>query len=293
MHIERFGTQEVEGIEDGLTYIFPKIDGTNGQVWIDDGVIKCGSRKRELFPNEKDNHGFREAMLGDEAIHKYLNEHPTHKLFGEWLVSHTIKHYKKDAWRKFYIFDVLEEINEDEYKYLPYEEYSAELKRYGFNVIEPLSIIENGSHEKYMELLDKNTYLIDEENKYGEGIVIKRYDFVNCYGRTTWAKIVRQEFKQEHKSKPLTTENKLVEEKIVNTFCTDALIEKTYAKIVNESGWSAKFIPRLIETVYHDLITEEMWNIIKKIKPKTINFQTLKSIMTSKIKEVKSEVFYG
>jgi len=29
-HVERYGTDEVEGIELGETYIFPKIDGTNG-----------------------------------------------------------------------------------------------------------------------------------------------------------------------------------------------------------------------------------------------------------------------
>ena len=48
-HIERFGTMEVEGIELGLCYIFPKIDGTNSSVWLgEDGQIHAGSRKREL-----------------------------------------------------------------------------------------------------------------------------------------------------------------------------------------------------------------------------------------------------
>ena len=34
-HIERLGTLEVEGIELGTCYVFPKIDGTNGSnlVW--------------------------------------------------------------------------------------------------------------------------------------------------------------------------------------------------------------------------------------------------------------------
>lgn len=56
-HLERFGNDEVEGIELGKLYIFPKLDGTNAQVWLDDeGNIKAGSRNRELTL-EKDNAG--------------------------------------------------------------------------------------------------------------------------------------------------------------------------------------------------------------------------------------------
>lgn len=33
-HIERLETTEVSRILDGECYIFPKIDGTNGQVWL-------------------------------------------------------------------------------------------------------------------------------------------------------------------------------------------------------------------------------------------------------------------
>jgi hypothetical protein len=38
-HIERFGTDEVDEIGVGECYVFPKIDGTNAQVWIEDGQI--------------------------------------------------------------------------------------------------------------------------------------------------------------------------------------------------------------------------------------------------------------
>ena len=57
-HIERFGTDEVDGIEFGKCYIFYKIDGTNGSVWLDnDGNLKAGSRNRELTL-ENDNARF-------------------------------------------------------------------------------------------------------------------------------------------------------------------------------------------------------------------------------------------
>ena len=34
-HLERLGTTEVEGIEVGEVYVFPKLDGTNASVWVD------------------------------------------------------------------------------------------------------------------------------------------------------------------------------------------------------------------------------------------------------------------
>ena len=33
-HVERVGTSEVENIELGTCYVFPKIDGTNASIWI-------------------------------------------------------------------------------------------------------------------------------------------------------------------------------------------------------------------------------------------------------------------
>ena len=71
-HLERFGNDEVEGIELGKLYIFPKLDGSNAQVWLDDeGNIKAGSRNRELTL-EKDNAGFYKFVLENENIKKYL-----------------------------------------------------------------------------------------------------------------------------------------------------------------------------------------------------------------------------
>ena len=55
-HVERLGTTETNGIEMGMCYIFPKIDGTNSQLWWNNG-LKAGSRNRELYL-DNDNAGF-------------------------------------------------------------------------------------------------------------------------------------------------------------------------------------------------------------------------------------------
>lgn len=97
-HVERYGTSAVDGIEKGECWVFPKLDGTNGSVWLGmDGKIRAGSRRRELSL-EKDNQGFYASVLQDERIEQYLQKYPSHRLYGEWLVPHTLKTYRDNAW---------------------------------------------------------------------------------------------------------------------------------------------------------------------------------------------------
>ena len=127
----------------------------------------------------------------------------------------------------------------------------------------------------------------------GEGIVLKNYSYKNKYGRTTWAKIVRSEFKESHSlvmGAPEINGKRMTEEIIVEKWCTEALIEKEYAKIAEE-GWSSKYIPKLFGVIFHDIVTTEIWNILKDLKNPTINFKTLNHLVIEKIKQVKSELF--
>ncbi len=104
--------------------------GSNSSVWLDGDDIKCGSRNRELTL-DNDNAGFYKSILDDyDNIHQYLYKHPTHRLFGEWLIPHTLKTYDKDAWRKFYVFDVM---IEDEY--INYDIYKEWLEEYDIEYI--------------------------------------------------------------------------------------------------------------------------------------------------------------
>jgi hypothetical protein len=288
-HLERYGNTEVEGIEVGTCYVFPKLDGTNGSVWWDGG-IKAGSRNRELAL-DNDNAGFMNAMVVDKAISKFLDSNPYIILYGEWLVPHTLKTYNDDAWRKFYVFDVYDRTRE---RLLSYDEYSAPLIAAGINVIAPIAIIKNGTETHFTECLSKAHYLVKDGEGSGEGVVIKNYDYTNKYGRQTWAKIVGNEFKAKHHiamGAPVIG-GEIVEEKIAAKYVTQALVDKVHAKIVNEmGGWSSKYIPRLIHTVYYDLVTEETWNFVKEFKNPKIDFKVLSHYVTAKIKELKKELF--
>jgi hypothetical protein len=295
-HIERFGSDEVDGIEFGDCYIFYKIDGTNASVWLDNGELKAGSRNRKLT-TDSDNAGFYNEVLKNQNIIKYLKKHPNHRLYGEWLVPHTIKTYREDAWRKFYIFDVCIDKEDDSVEYIPYYVYKEFLDEFNLDYIPPLAKIKNPTYESLINLLDKTgQFLVKDGEGIGEGIVVKNYDFYNKYKRQTWAKIVSNEFKEKHHKEmgcPKINTPTMVEEKIVDDYCTTAFIEKEYAKIINEKdGWKSQYIPMLLGKVFHELITEEIWNIIKQYKNPKIDFKTLNVLVIQKIKEVKKEIFY-
>lgn len=294
-HIERFGTDEVDGIEFGKCFIFYKIDGTNSSVWLDNkGNLKAGSRNRELTL-ENDNAGFYNTIINNINIKSYMSKHPTHRLFGEWLVPHSLKTYRRDAWRKFYIFDVCID-NEDGLEYIPYDIYKPMLEEFSLNYIPPLAIINNPTYESLIKCLEKTgQFLIEDGKGNGEGIVIKNYDFYNKFKRQTWAKIVANEFKEKHHKEmgcPEFSAEQMIEEKIVDKYCTDAFIEKEHYKIINEQqGWQSKYIPMLLGRVFSELIKEESWNIVKEFKYPKINYKTLNALVIQKVKQVKREIF--
>jgi len=290
-HVERFGTEEVKGINDGEVYIFPKIDGTNGSVWFDDGAIHCASRNRELSL-DNDNQGFMKWVV--ENSDKFIilfNEYPHWRLYGEWLVPHSLKTYRKDAWRKFYVFDVM-----DGEKYIPYSAYDVELDTSQIDFIPALATGENLSEESFLKACEHNTFLIEENSGVGEGVVIKNYDYKNRHGRVAWAKVVRNEFKDKHKSAMGPTvlmEKDHVEQKIVNEFVTEHFVEKVFEKIKNENNgeWHTKFIPKLLAITFYDLVREESWNFVKKYKNPFIDFKQLQRFTVLKVKQYKSEIF--
>jgi len=295
-HIERFGTIEVEGIEFGTCYVFPKIDGTNGSAWYDDeGCVRYGSRNRALDA-DNDNTEFLTTMSNSPMGNRVANLCENHidlRLFGEWLVPHSLKTYRDDAWRKFYVFDVVRDLPEElpsgeKFEYLTYEEYKPLMEKFGIDYIPCVAKYENGTYEAFLKNLKGNNFLIEDGRGDGEGIVIKNYQYKNRFGRTTWAKIVASDFQEKHNKEMGIA----IEEHIIENFCTTALITKTHAKIVTEcNGWSSKFIPRLLNTVYHDLVTEECWSFVKKFKNPIVNFKRLQRLVTQKTKETLPELF--
>lgn len=289
-HLEHLGTEAVDDINIGVTYVFPKLDGTNAQLFLQGGEVCGGSRNRKLAV-QNDNAGFYNWAREQENLNELVKAHPTKNFYGEWLVPHSLKTYREDAWRNLYLFDIW---CRDKERYLSYEEQKEVYDQFGVEYLAPISIHKNASTEDYLRTLDKNVFLIQDGKGVGEGVVIKNYDWQNKWGQVVWAKLITSAFKEVHHKAmgaPIIGSD-IIEEKIVEDFVTTHLVEKVYAKIVTEMGdWTSKYIPRLLSETYHDLVTEETWNILKKYKQPKIDFKLLQNRTIRKIKDVKPEIF--
>lgn len=285
-HIERLGTPATDGILDGICYVFPKLDGTNTSVYLnDDGQIEVASRNRVLSVHD-DNQGVCNYVLQSpirERYEKYFNAHPNRRLFGEWLVPHTIRTYVPDAWRKLYIFDVM-----DGDKYLPFPEYALDLLNCGIDVIPAISFLEHAEPNDFQVFVDENIFLM-QAGQIGEGIVIKRYDFVNRFGDTVWAKIVRPHVKAAQKGhNPLNADT--IETQIVDAFLTPEFVQKEFDKIAAD-GWSNKLIGKFLGVTWHTFIVEETFNFLRKFHNPKIDFGLLNRLVVEKIKFFKADLF--
>lgn len=292
MHIEKLGTTDTDGILTGTCYISYKIDGTNSSVWLkDDGTLGFGSRNRELSL-DADNANFMKLMSQNPNIREelliYLTKFPTRTVYGEWLVPHTIKRYKADAWKKFYVFDVYD--NETE-KYLNYDLWADDIAKNcsSVEVIPLIAKLENPTVDELIALLEKTgDYLVTEG--VGEGMVIKNYDFVNRYGRTVWAKLLTEDFKvHKDKTRKANTEAKVeneTEHKIIQMLTVEH-IQKEHAKLIEAKGdWSSKYIFELLNRVFDEFLRDNFEIFIKKLRMPTINFRVLKQMSDTKVKEV-------
>lgn len=298
MSLKRYGRAEVDGIDIGRCFIFPKIDGTNSSCWLgEDGIVYAGSRNRLLNETrEGDNAGFCKWVRSQENILKFFEDYPKLRLYGEFLVPHTVKTYRESAWRNFYVFDVYDHVAN---KLLSYEEYKDILESYEIECVPPLAIINNPTEEQLIHIMkENNTYLIEDGQGVGEGIVIKNYEYTNRFGNVIWAKMVTNEFKEIHRKTMGTNEieNPTVEEAIIDRLCTESFIQKEYSKILlmldnKYIVFNNKYIPMLLHTIYSEFIQEEMLEIIKQFKNPTINFKRLQVLCFNKIKSTLKEVF--
>ena len=285
-HVERYDEDnvEVQGLLDGKVYLQPKIDGSNASVWMKDGVLHFGKRSQEMGEGD-DNRGVKAKYQNDARYLEFFNQHPDVILYGEWLVKHTISAYLADAWNKLYIFDVCREDDEGNIiEWIPYEIYSVWLDKLGIEYIPVVAVLENPTKADLEQYVENNHYLLPE-NQIGEGIVIKRYDYINPYGRVTWGKIVRTAFKAKAHAAFKGNED-CIEVQIVEDLFTPEFVLKEYAKIKEIPELNSKtIIPRTIGTIPYVFVTEEIGTILKKYKRPTINFSKLYKLCESRIKE--------
>lgn len=276
--LKRLGSvRALEGIDQGTVHVYPKLDGTNASVWMDaKGNLKAGSRNRELTLPDGDNAGFNEWVLQNEYMFtSFFKHYPSVTLYGEWLVPHTLKTYKEEAWRKFYVFDVY---CREQNKLLNFNDYIPAFEYFTIDYTPCLAVLENPSEEQFQRCLQKNTFLVTEG--IGEGIVIKNFEWEG----DTWAKLVDRNFGDKHVKTmgPYKMATDVLEQKIVDEFVTAGLVSKEKHKIEN---FSVENTGEVLGRVFNALIEDEMWAILKKFKNPTINFRELQKRCIYKTKE--------
>ena len=305
-HVERLDADDTEGLTEGICHIFPKMDGANTCAYSEDGELRTMSRNRETFPPDE----FPVFAGNHPGIPRIVRDLPGIRLYGEWMKPHTVRTYLPEVWGRWFVFDVCTEDPDAVFRYidsegvertiecagrtyLSYEEYEPLLRAYGIEYIPPLAVTEDPD----MDLLRN---LADVENRWmmgdgcGEGIVVKRYGFVNAYGRTSWAKVINVEFASM--SKGLRVRNwqakhgdMPLEYTLIREGVTPDLVNKEYEKI-RES--TEKVEPgRLLGTVWHEFFHEELWDLIRKHKNPTVNFNVLRKECDLMVKVIRPEVF--
>jgi hypothetical protein len=276
-HIERLKNPEVNGILIGEIFCYPKLDGANASVELIDEKIVCRSRK-QILNAENTLKGFLNYCIENSSnfsqLYNFFREYPNIIIFGEWLIPHSIKNYKNDAWNKFYIFDFYDKLSES---YLDFEEcreiFSPLLSNFDF-----VPLIGNYSNldsvEKLISLCEENNYLL--ESGKCEGIVIKNYSFVNKYGRTPFAKLINE--------KLTTTKEKVSNLNNLEVEIIDKFLSKEYLlKEINKVDEPHKKIGYLISTISEEFIRDYILEIISKYKYPNINFKKLKQEIAQRL----------
>lgn len=280
--VHRLGKEETDGLLEHDVIVQEKVDGANISIFQHEGKLRCGTRTR-MLPEDESFNGFQEAVQANFRLAMYFSRNPDHILYGEWLVRHTIT-YPEEAYRKIYLFDIYDGDNE---KWLSQEEVKEEAEFLGL---------------EYPHIFATGKMTEDEINEFvgksaiapaGEGVVLKVSDFVNKFGDHAYAKVVHQKFKESNaivfggNNKHSETYYEMY---VVNKYCTVARVQKIMQKIQAEIDRKLDYehIPRVTQTCYHDLITEEMWEIVNKVKK--LDFNQLKRLCNKKFVQIYKDI---
>lgn len=261
--------ESCEWILEGNVFVQSKIDWANLSIRLEDGQISIWSRTQIVYSNgtlHKKFNNVQNIIPADNGIMKLLEDHPTYRLYGEFLVKHTIS-YPDDAYNKFYMFDILDGENRLDPVYVR----ELALKYW----IDAPTNLSNGYNIFTLERLNE----IMKDNKdfwvRWEWIVIKPYDFTNKRGNTRqYAKLVRPEFKEENSIVFGNVNKTSPEDEFASKYINAARVLKIINKIEQNEDRNIQIqdTPQVNWMCYHDAFEEEIrWFCKKKI----IDFQLL------------------
>ena len=280
--IHRLGKEETDGILDCEFVVQEKVDGANCSIFWLDGEVRCGTRTR-MLPKDESFNGFQETVNANSKVKDFLQSNPHLILYGEWLVKHTIT-YPDEAYRKIYLFDVYDTTND---VFVPQEVVSGLAQQLELEYPHVFAVGKL-TEDEIKEFVGKSAIA-----PAGEGVVLKAQGFVNKFGDHIYAKVVHQKFKESNaivfggNNKHSETYWEMY---VVNKYCTTGRVQKIMQKIQaeTEKRLDMEHTSRVAGTCYHDLITEEAWEIAQKVP--AIDYKKLKGLCTRKFIQIYHDI---
>ena len=284
-HIERLGHADVAGLLDGEVIVQTKLDGASLSVALDpEKGLVIASRNTTVSVGGEPATGFRgavEYILAHEGIRRFLNEHGG-ILRGEWLVKHTVQ-YDLQFYGRFYVFDWERPTFGDAYVH-PYV-YISLLPNYGIDYIGTRAVLDHPTLADIQALLPGPDEYGAEQK---EGLVVKRYDFVNQWGHTVWGKLVME--------RPPKAPRAVADlESGFVAFATDHLVLKTIhavAELHNEPP-TVRHLGEVIGRVWYDLLREELPDFVVKRRLKQFDFTAARAAVADSTRAIALAYYNG
>jgi len=286
--IHRLWKDETDWIlDEWYVYIEEKIDWANLSIWMSNWKLCVGSRNNVVCKEEETINWFNwavEYILSHNGIREYLKKHPTHRLYWEWLVKHTIN-YPEHHYRKFWLFDVLLMWDEETPIWMDLKRVKEEAEKYSIET--PDIFFEWDVKDLSQEVLE---WFVGNSNIWAEWewVVIKNYSFKNRYGRPSHAKLVSKSFQEQNMETFGNHHRWDLEWYITATYITFPRMGKLVNK-VEQNEWRDILIqdtPRIMGMMYYDLITEDLWEILRKKKKAVIDFGRLARMVNKKTRNM-------
>lgn len=265
---------EIENLKHELAILFhegdeiiiqEKIDGANAsfQYNSEEDCIDCFSRNQPLTP-QNNLRGFYEwvQQLDKAKVQAVLGENL--RMFGEWLVSHTVK-YPESCYNNLYCFDIF---NMETKQYLPQHEVKQLVEQLGLHYVPVFFEGKFTKWEDYTPLVGKT----ELGGEIGEGIIIKNMSALShdvIYTKIVHEKFLEVNYRTKYKKKLQADLAKNKEYRrltaLAKTIVTRQRVEKLLYKLVDEgilpedfSRYNMKDILRnLPSAVYYDCLKEK------------------------------------
>jgi len=276
--VERLGNMAVKDLLTGDVIIQEKLDGANMTVATGPKGLIIASRRTLVYDDNTVIDPFKgavEYVLNHKGLRAMAD---AFILRGEWLIrrKHGVK-YPDSVCKVFYVFDVQKYNGEYVHPlvYIPLLEandikYAPVLREWQSPTSHDLADLLVRHPESFLSTAEE---VVDME-----GIVVKRFNFVNEFGMTKWAKLVREEFVQRKAEHTPVWASAKHENSFAAKVVTGAFVKKTIAKIEHPrlTPVTIRDMSEILSRVWYDIFHEELWDFVNSKKGRSADIAAVR-----------------